>query len=89
MKCGAVKGQVLDRRIMRPLESAGDDLQSSPTTAISQAQSWEEIAEFWETHSLADYWDQTREVEFEVRAKRGHWITLDPDVDRGESWPTT
>jgi hypothetical protein len=23
-------------------------------------------AEFWETHSLADYWDQTREVDFDV-----------------------
>jgi predicted HicB family RNase H-like nuclease len=49
-------------------------------TSISQARSIEEIADFWDTHSLADYWDQTREVEFEVRAKRRRRITLDPEV---------
>ena len=37
-------------------------------TSISEAETLEEIAEFWDTHSLADYWDQTHEVEFEVRA---------------------
>lgn len=40
----------------------------------------ERIAEFWDTHTLADYWDQTHEVEFEVRAKRRRRITLDPEV---------
>ena len=54
--------------------------QGVPAAGISQAHSVEELAEFWETHSLADYWDQTHEVEFEVRAKRRHRITLDPDV---------
>jgi predicted nucleic acid-binding protein len=49
-------------------------------TSISQARTLEEIADFWDTHSLADYWDQTREVEFEVRAKRRRRVTLDPDV---------
>jgi len=49
-------------------------------TSISKAQTLEEIAEFWDTHSLADYWDQTREVEFEVRAKRRRRVTLYPDV---------
>ena len=49
-------------------------------TSISKARSLEEIAEFWDTHSLADYWDQTHEVEFEVTAKRRHRVTLDPDV---------
>ena len=29
----------------------------------------EEIGEFWDTHSLADYWDETHEVEFEVNLK--------------------
>ncbi|MBC8231930.1 hypothetical protein H8E77_20460 [bacterium] len=29
----------------------------------------EEAAEFWETHSLADYWDVTREVYFDVNLK--------------------
>lgn len=49
-------------------------------TSLSKAQTIEEIAEFWDTHSLADYWDQTREAEIEVRAERRRRITLDPDV---------
>ena len=49
-------------------------------TSISKAQTLEEIADFWDTHSLADYWDQTHEVEFEVRAKRRRRVTLTPEV---------
>lgn len=29
----------------------------------------EEIGEFWDTHSLADYWNETHEVEFQVNLK--------------------
>ena len=29
----------------------------------------EEIGEFWDTHNLADYWDETHEVEFQVNLK--------------------
>ena len=32
----------------------------------------EEIGEFWDTHSLADYWDETHEVKFQVNFKRSH-----------------
>lgn len=49
-------------------------------TSISHAQTLEEIADFWDTHSLADYADQVAEVEFEVRAIPRHRITLDPDI---------
>jgi hypothetical protein len=49
-------------------------------TSISKASTLEEVAEFWDNHSLADYWDETHEVEFEVRAKQRRHITLDPDV---------
>ena len=49
-------------------------------TGISKAHTLEEIADFWDTHSLADYWDQTHEVEFEVRAKRRRRITLVPKI---------
>jgi hypothetical protein len=49
-------------------------------TSISKAQTLEEIADFWDTHSLADYWDETYEVEFEVRAKRRRRITIVPEV---------
>ncbi|MBM3234687.1 hypothetical protein FJZ31_00130 [Candidatus Poribacteria bacterium] len=41
----------------------------------------EEIAEFWDTHSLADYWDVTKEVEFEVDiTKETRWIELDEEI---------
>lgn len=49
-------------------------------TVISQAQTAEEIANFWDAHSLDEYWDQTYEVEFEVTAQRRRRVTLDPDV---------
>jgi hypothetical protein len=49
-------------------------------TSISKASTLEEIAKFWDTHSLDDYWDQTHEVEFEVRAKGRRRVTLDPDI---------
>ena len=29
----------------------------------------EEIGEFWDTHSLTDYWDETEEVEIQVSLK--------------------
>ena len=49
-------------------------------TSISKARTLEEIADFWDTHSLDDYWDQTREAMFEVRAQHRRRIALDPDV---------
>lgn len=36
----------------------------------------EEAGEFWDTHSLADYWDQTREVEIEVALKGASILLL-------------
>lgn len=41
-------------------------------TSVSKARTLEEVAEFWDTHSLADYWDQTYEVE----------MTFDPSARR-------
>ena len=43
-------------------------------------QSLEEAGEFWDTHSLDDYWDETHEVEFEVRAKQRKRITVEPHI---------
>jgi len=54
--------------------------ESEKLTSISRARTLDEIAEFWDTHSLADYWDQTREVEFEVRAFRRRRVALDPEI---------
>ena len=47
-------------------------------SSISKGSSVEEIAEYWDTHSLADHWEETREVEFEVRAPRR--VTIEPEV---------
>jgi hypothetical protein len=49
-------------------------------SSISKGSTTEEIAEFWEDHSLADHWEQTQEVEFEVRAQRPRRIAVDPDL---------
>lgn len=49
-------------------------------TSISKARTLEEIADFWDTHSLADYWDETHEVAFEVRMQRKCRVTLTPDI---------
>ena len=49
-------------------------------TSVSGALTVEEVAEYWDTHSLDDHWDETREAEFEVRAARRRRVTLDPDV---------
>jgi predicted DNA binding CopG/RHH family protein len=40
------------------------------------------IAEFWDTHSLADYWDQTEpaEFEFDPQARRRYLVAIDPEV---------
>lgn len=35
-------------------------------STISEGESYREIGEFWDTHDLADYWDQTEAVDFDV-----------------------
>ena len=35
-------------------------------TPISNASSYAEIGEYWDSHDLADHWDETQEVEFQV-----------------------
>ena len=39
---------------------------SENETPISKANSYRKIGTFWDTHDLADYWDQTEHAEFEV-----------------------
>ena len=36
----------------------------------------EEIAEFWETHDSADYWDQMEEVEVGFKRKLDRTVTI-------------
>ncbi len=42
----------------------------------------EAIAEFWNTHSLADYWDLTEpaEFEFDPQARRHYLVAVDPEL---------
>jgi hypothetical protein len=49
-------------------------------SSISNAKSLEEIGEFWDKQSLDTFWDETREVEFEVRAKLRRRVTLEPNI---------
>jgi hypothetical protein len=49
-------------------------------SGISQAASAQEIGEFWDSHSLANHWDETAEVDIEIRAERRRRITLAPEV---------
>ena len=39
---------------------------SANKSSISQAQSYQEIGEFWDTHDVTDYWEDTEPVEFEI-----------------------
>ncbi len=54
----------------------------SADNTIPEMESYEQIAEFWDTHSLADYWDQTEPAEFEIApdARRRYLVAVDPDV---------
>ena len=49
---------------------------------IPEFKSYEEMAEFWDTHSLADYWEQTEPAEFEIsrHARRRYLIAVDRDL---------
>lgn len=44
--------------------------------------SYEEIAAFWDTHSLADYWDETEPAEFEIdaNARRRYLVAVDREL---------
>ena len=38
-------------------------------SSLSGSKSYQELGEYWDTHSLADHWDQTSAVEFELDVK--------------------
>lgn len=56
------------------------DVKRDELSSISQANTIEEIGEFWDTHSLADHWDETREATFKVRAERRRKVSIEPEV---------
>ena len=55
-----------------------------PRDPIPEFETLEEIVEFWDTHSTADYDDLTHEVHFEVRLRQPgeglQSITLVPEL---------
>lgn len=50
-------------------------------SSLSHSRTLEEMADFWDTHSLADYQDQTHEVEmtFAPSARR-RTVTIEPEL---------
>ena len=46
-----------------------NEQEDTPQTSISKAWTLEGIVAFWDTHSLDDYWGQTDEAVFTVRAQ--------------------
>lgn len=50
-------------------------------SSISKAQSHEEIGEFWDIRDLADYWEQTHPVDFEIDVQSEvTYYALDTDL---------
>jgi len=49
---------------------------------IPEFKSYDEMAEFWDTHSLSGYWDQTQPAEFEIlsQARRRYLVSVDRDL---------
>ena len=49
---------------------------------IPEMTSYAQAADFWDTHSLADYWDETEPAEFEIdgMARRRYLVALDPEL---------
>ena len=68
----------------RDMDSNGEKIMKEKDDAaqcgISKGRTIDEIAEYWDTHSLADHWDHTHEAPFEVRAQRKRRVTLDPEL---------
>ena len=50
------------------------------TASTSGAKSVEDVGEFWDSHSLADHWDETREARVKLRAARRRRVTIAPEV---------
>jgi hypothetical protein len=61
-------------------EDDKNDYGDTQKSGISNAHTPEEIADYWDSHSLANHWDKTHEVEFEVRAQRPRRTTVDPKI---------
>ncbi|MBI4769508.1 MAG: hypothetical protein HY784_03605 [Chloroflexi bacterium] len=57
------------------------DADKERVSSISGASTLEEIAEFWDAHSLADYDDQSYEVQMRfLPSARRNYVSIDPDL---------
>lgn len=54
----------------------------SENKEIPEMDGYEAIGEFWDTDSLADYWDQTEPTDFEIDpdARRRYLVAVDPGL---------
>lgn len=52
------------------------DSDRTQETSISKARSYEQIGDYWDSHSVADVWEQTHDVEFEIRVPRGRSLRV-------------
>lgn len=48
-------------------------------SSVSQAHTLDDIADYWDSHSLAAYWDELPDVKLEVRALP-RWIVVAPEL---------
>lgn len=48
---------------------------SDGRSSISKATSYEEMGEFWDTHDVGDFWEQTKpvEMEFDIRSEKVYY----------------
>jgi len=52
-------------------------------SSLSQAQSYREMGEFWDTHDVTEFWDATEPVEFEVDIQSEvRYCALESDLAR-------
>lgn len=56
---------LLNRRGPIALDRSRENMKKNKSS-ISKASSYQEMGEFWAEHDLADYWEHTEPVEFEV-----------------------
>ena len=52
------------------------------TKRIPKFRSYSEAADFWDTHSLADYWEQTEPAKFQIarHARRRYLVPVDREL---------
>lgn len=52
-------------------------------SSISNARSYEEMGEYWDTHSVDEVWDRTEPVEFEIDIKsERHYYPIERDLSK-------